>query len=67
MPRAQRACRETMHDAGLPPSLVAAPEFTFEAAQAAAARFLDGSIGHPPGPLRQFGSGGSAPHPRLLP
>ncbi|MGT2462705.1 LacI family DNA-binding transcriptional regulator [Sinomonas atrocyanea] len=38
----QRAYREAMHDAGLPPRVVAAPEFTFEAAQAAAARILEG-------------------------
>jgi DNA-binding LacI/PurR family transcriptional regulator len=38
----QRAYRERMHDAGLPPRVLAAPEFTFEAAQAAAARILDG-------------------------
>ncbi|WP_460993020.1 LacI family DNA-binding transcriptional regulator [Sinomonas soli] len=37
----QRAYRERMHDAGLPPRVLAAPEFTFEAAQAAAARILD--------------------------
>lgn len=35
-----RAYRETMHDAGLAPRVVAAPDYTLEAAEATAAEFL---------------------------